>query len=90
MLAFFRDVHRVPDCFPLDVAQLPLKLLAAFDLADELPLEDGHVRIEIDKLVGTGKTGFDYFKFSGGIIVLFAYITSLVITFYYKVLFLQF
>ena len=47
---FFRDGDLVPDGLPLDVAQLPLQLLAALHLRHELALEDRHVRIQVDEL----------------------------------------
>jgi hypothetical protein len=47
---FIWNGYVISDGFSLDVSKLAFELFATFDLADELPLEDGHVRIQIDKL----------------------------------------
>jgi hypothetical protein len=49
-LTFIGNGHVVSDGLSLDVSKLSFELFATFDLANELPLEDGHVRIQVDKL----------------------------------------
>ncbi len=47
---FIGNGYVVSDGLSLDVSKLAFKLFATFHLADELSLEDGHVRIQVDKL----------------------------------------
>ena len=47
---FVGNGYIVSDRFPLDVSKLSFELFATFHLAHELPLEDGHVRVQIDEL----------------------------------------
>jgi hypothetical protein len=49
-LTFIGNGHVVSDGLSLDVSKLSFELFATFDLANELPLEDGYVRIQVDKL----------------------------------------